>query len=131
MKHPHAEVLMAIAENAEAINEFEIKETHHDWDKLVNWGGWVAEPNYYQIRRKPKTIKVNGFDVPEPYLVMPKKGTRYYMPAIGEYSLFVELLIDNDSYDHLVFEREIMHKTVKAAIAHAKAMLGIDPNKEE
>jgi hypothetical protein len=85
----------------------------------------MFEPLKWQIRRKPQHIMVNGFKVPKPFDVIPMHGDVYY-PALDQ----------NDFYDvgnvasgwiSRCCERGIAHATKEAAIAHAKAMLGIDP----
>ena len=82
-----------------------------------------------EYRIKPKTIKVNGFDVPEP-LSSIREEEKYFIPAIDLPSMWDEFEWYGDSADHMLKKRGICHPTKEAAIAHAKALLGIDPNKE-
>lgn len=96
-----------------------------------NWydgSGAFLSPNKYRVKpEEPKTIKVNGFDVPEPMREAPAKGERYYVVAPTE-----ENWCSVQSWDGYVSEqtwlsRGVAHSTKEAAVAHAKAMLGIDP----
>jgi hypothetical protein len=76
----------------------------------------------------PKTITVNGFDVPAPETVAPDYGTKYCVPA-----LCTDDLVDGgvewngDKHDGLYLQRGIVYLNKDHAIARAKAMLGIDP----
>ncbi|AHK11825.1 hypothetical protein S349_35 [Shewanella sp. phage 3/49] len=76
---------------------------------------------------KPKMMLVNGFEVPEPMRVKPDRHKIYYTPHILAPTLFSqETWFENNSHKTL-FCKGICHSTKEAAIAHAKAMLGIDP----
>lgn len=82
-----------------------------------------------EYRIKPKTIKVNGFEIPEP-LSSIHEGETYFIPALDLPLMWDEFEWGGDSADHMFKKRGICHSTKEAAVAHAKAMLGIDPNKE-
>lgn len=87
---------------------------------------WQNERDKLTI--KPKTIKVNGFDVPEPI-----KGSLpdiYYMPCLSSVDLYSWADNIAGNVDNIRWRRGICHSTKEAAVAHAKALLGIDPNKE-
>lgn len=83
------------------------------------------------IRIRPKVdeyIEVNGFKV--------KKGVDkvinthyYYVVNVGSSSFFSTL--EGESTYQLLVSRGLVHKTKEDVIAHAKAMLGINPNGEE
>lgn len=75
-----------------------------------------------------KTIKVNGFDVPSPMGEAPERGTKFYNPSICYHDYFNVAEWIGDSNDNMWLSRGLAHSTESAAIAHAKAMLGIDPN---
>ncbi len=92
-------------------------------------GGVFVEGSEYRI--EPKTILVNGFEVPEPMREAPKEKTPYFTICVSHPDFFrEELWFNNDSHVRLL-KRGICHATKQAAIAHAKAMLGIDPKGEE
>lgn len=84
-----------------------------------------------KYRIKPKTILVNGFEVPEPMREKPKNGDKYFTPSLIANEFNCEAIWSSDSVDKGLFGRGICHTTKEAAIAHAKAMLGIDPKDGE
>lgn len=132
MKHPHADVLIAIAENVEAIDDFEIKADESvNWDDLIGYSEWLHRPEKWSVRRQQKTIKVNGFDVPEPCRVMPEIDSIYYIAAPSAKDMFSYTECREDIVDRQFIDRGLIHLTKEAAIAHAKAMLGIDPNEAD
>lgn len=75
-----------------------------------------------------KTIKVNGFDVPAPMSEVPMIDSEYFMSSVTGELLFETYFWHADSADKRWLSRGLVHSTKSAAIAHAKAMLGIDPN---
>lgn len=75
-----------------------------------------------------KTIKVNGFDVPAPMSEAPERGSEYFVIDILDESLACSIEWEGDNSDNHWLSKGIIHSTESAAIAHAKAMLGIDPN---
>ena len=98
-------------------------------------GLWVESQNDWECfgrsreyRIKPKTIKVNGFDVPEP--IKGSLPSIYYMPCLSSVDLYSWADNIAGTVDNIRWQRGICHKTKEAAIAHARALLGIDPNKE-
>lgn len=81
-----------------------------------------------EYRIKQRTIMVNGFEVPEPMREAPKEGVHFWA-AQFENDCMVEVY-DYDSSDNhskRYLKLGLCHTTKKAAVAHAKAMLGIDP----
>ncbi len=130
MKHIHAENMRLYAEDA--------METDKPWERWesrddVSLKWWTLQYNPYwdteiQYRRKPSTIKVNGFDVPEPVRGRLKHGALYFLPSpsIEEFSGATWTWVD-DGMDEMLLSRGLIHLTKDNAIIHAKAMLGIDP----
>lgn len=119
------EVLLALAN--ETATEHDIELT---WGTKVVWFTLEQSPEYLfgdgaEFRRKPKTIKVNGVDVPEPLKEMPAYGTQYFTPYLFDEDLYCALTSCNDVYDKRAFERGLMHLSRENAIAHSKAILGI------
>jgi hypothetical protein len=84
----------------------------------------------YQYRIKPKTHIVNRFEVPlgdtefEIY-------EKYFYPALDLVDIVDWHRFGNDSIDRLFISLGIAFKTKEAAIANAKATLGIDPYGED
>lgn len=77
---------------------------------------------------KPKMMLVNGFEVPEPMRVAPAIGSIYYFTDLSCQTYYDYLKLTNENVDLMLIGRGICHATKEAAIAHAKAMLNIDPN---
>lgn len=75
-----------------------------------------------------KTIKVNGFDVPAPMSEAPMINDEYFAPQTGYEVFYVKHSWRGDKFDSRFLSRGLVHSTESAAVAHAKAMLGIDPN---
>ena len=129
-EHPHAWALRLIADGVPA-SEFEVK-----FDRWEFWGSgadfaWHSFcPEQWQVRRKAKTIKVNGFDVPEPCKEIPK-GRDLYAPSLVTSSFFAYLGQARSGATIITnyLKRGILHTTPGASAAHAKALLGIDPRK--
>jgi hypothetical protein len=77
---------------------------------------------------KPKMMLVNGFEVPEPMCVAPDTGVKYYTPNFDADSFLLSTSWDDCEMDNRWLSRGLIHSNKEAAIAHAKAMLNIDPN---
>lgn len=124
--HPHAHLMALYAQDAAETDKPWLR-----WEyRLNDFQPWVPlnhNPHWspsFGYRRKPKTIKVNGFDVPEP-LNDVEIGTQVYIASPGSLNLYVYLAF---TVEHNIYlNRKIIHATKEAAVAHAKAMLGIDP----
>ena len=122
--HPHAEVLRAIADGV-PLSEFEVKQTTDEsgyWNEL-QFASIIKNPDLWEVRRKPQNIVVNGFKVPKP-LDWCGNLMSVYVPRPDNYRYFDSY---NESGCKRVMQLGIAHATKEAAIAHAKAMLGIDP----
>jgi hypothetical protein len=127
--HPHAEGLRAIADGV-PLSEFEVYHNawrQDEWQPIIDWLGSFLRGEMKQIRRKPQHIMVNGFKVPKPLDVMPKRNDDYYAPCFDGNEFYESYSWASDSVDDRLFARKVIHATKEAAIAHAKAMLGIDP----
>lgn len=85
---------------------------------------WVIQ---YQYRRKPRTHMVNGFEVPAPMVEAPIGDRAYWIPAIDSRSYASCSFWDGDSFDATRLQRGLVHATKEAAVANAKAMVGVQP----
>ena len=96
-----------------------------------NWytnQGTFMHPSKYRIKpEEPKTIKVNGFDVPEPMREAPAWGASYFSARPSAEGYYNGYSWDDLLSENRWLQRGLLHTTVEAAVAHAKAMLGIDP----
>ncbi len=78
----------------------------------------------------PRTHEVNGFTVPAPESEALTMGDIYYIPHSPGISWYREFKWLEDKSDKRFLVRGLIHLTTEAAIANAKAMLGIDPYAE-
>lgn len=124
--HKHAEVLRQIADGV-PLREFEVRQdgTNTTWMTLA-FADFHVRPDFWEVRRKPQYILVNGFKVPKPLEEDP--GILVWVPSLMSDTLVVSR--QNPRNRLLAVERRIAHSTLEAAIAHAKAMLGLDPQWE-
>lgn len=137
MKHKHAEILIAIAEQ----KEVEVRVAtwpSHSWENFTgSYAKALLEANdNYEFRIKPQEVVINGFRLVD---------DRYYpftneRPTQEGYSYTENIFYDKFYESHVncyqdfssiywlrVFERGIGHKTQQGAINFAKARLGINP----
>lgn len=125
-QHPYAEILRAIADGKEV-------QWQCDSGYWINQGAasTLEEISNEELpadryRIKPRTINMNGREVPEPVREAPKRDKHYFVPGVAEEHFYRETTWSDDRFDHLRLQRGIIHLTRDAAIAHAKAMLNID-----
>jgi hypothetical protein len=74
-------------------------------------------------RRQPKTITINGIEVPEPLKIKPVNIINYFVPSVYSHKLFDSFSWSGDQVDDRLFERGIVHLTKEAAIKHAEALI--------
>lgn len=80
----------------------------------------------YEFRLKPRTITVNGREIVEGETVQPEHGKTYYMPITHTEEMYGWETWKSQDWHICVFQRGLVHLTKENAIAHAKAMLGIE-----
>lgn len=76
------------------------------------------------------TIKINGFDVPKPMERAPEMNSEYFLPSLGSTGYYCKRIWTSDAQDKIYLNGGVVHNNKAAAIAHAKAMLGLDTNAE-
>lgn len=128
-EHPYAQVLRWIADG----------ETMQYNSAPINPVGWVTcspvdalayicnvphEAMPERFRPKPRTININGHEVPEPMREVPDTGAIYFAADV----CMADLSPDARYWDHGVIgnnrlARGICHSTREAAEAHARALL--------
>lgn len=97
-------------------------------------GEWLTKvcPNFVygvELRIAPETIIVNGFEIEAPIKEAPYIDEPVFF-SDATHPLFCDGCKWGASEFHLnLLARGLCHKTRAAAIAHAKAMIGVDPNK--
>lgn len=85
----------------------------------------LRKPTDWKI--KPKTININGFEVPEPVKQPLPNTTIYFIPNLSAL-IDTDAITDDfgwrsDDNDFLFLSRGIIHLTREAAELHAKALL--------
>jgi len=79
--------------------------------------------NACQFRLAPRTILVNGVEVPAPEKEAPGTGIPYFVPSITTEDLYTKITWDGGRADNLWLERYLVYLCQESAIARAKAML--------
>ena len=122
MKHIHAELMKQYAEDAMVTDKpwrLWERNVFGEWTQPLCSPSWHADCEY---RRKPQTININGYEVPEPYRGEMKEGQQYY-PVDPQAFLFQYWTTwCDDSMDRRCKDRGFIHLTEEAAALHGKAL---------
>lgn len=123
--HPSADILMEIAKEA-AVNEeywkeFEVKAPNNCWYPMDGADISLVDFIRHPLRRKPRTIRIGDYDVPEPIRNQPKTGSWYFS---------VECLTDGvwhrewagDYRDDARLKAGLVHETREGAELMLKAL---------
>jgi hypothetical protein len=81
--------------------------------------------NDFEYRRKPRTIRIGEFDVPEPMRKAPMYDSDYFFPATLNGSLYDTTSWDGYSTDERRLLNGVCHATKEAAILHAIALISL------
>lgn len=130
--HIHAENMKLYAQDAAETDdpaarwEFQSAYTDGKWTSLPADHPQWDERAFY--RRKPRTHMVNGFEVPEPMREAPIDGTLVWLsaPHIDDYCASLTWSEGRD-WNRRYLARGLVHATKEAAVANAKAMIGVQP----
>lgn len=80
-------------------------------------------PTFDKLRVKPKTININGIEVPEPAKDL-KIGDRYWVPNLGvERERAIEYIFDHSYRSDTHRDMGFAHRTKEAAELHAQALV--------
>ena len=82
-----------------------------------------CSPHVCEYRIKPRTITVNGIEVPEPVRTMPSFGDRIFLADVCKVDGVTDWGFDASPQLMAAFRRGIIHLTKEAAQQHAEAML--------
>ena len=121
--HPHAEFLRAIADG-DSVDE---------WVGAMLHNGAIYTPTYFSddilhgdlgftMSRKPRTININGIEVPEPLREAPEIGSYFWVPNIPIPSPY-RLSWEGKEVDFLALRAGLAHRTKEAAETHVRALL--------
>lgn len=119
--HPHAELIMKYAEiaryDAEPWKHFEVRRKGTFWDNCDIPCGFHENLEY---RLKPRTININGFEVPEPLRSVPAYGTSYFIIDLPDVE---DMTWTNVPDEYQWLKAGIIHLTREAAEKHLEALL--------
>ena len=122
--HPHAASMLLYAQDA--------AETDKPWERwefkvgVNGFRGCLKHPEWredFEYRRKPKTITLNGIEVPEPIREAPKIGETFFLVDLASHTLATDYSWTNHRYANEWLNKGLVHLTEEAAIAYAKALL--------
>lgn len=121
MKHVHTDLIMKYAEIAQCDSQpwthFQVSYDSVEWFDCLQELRFLPKHNY---RLKPRTININGFEVPEPLMLAPVRGTECYFirtPYIER-----ESYIGGDT-DTKLLKAGLIHLTRENAEKHLEALL--------
>ena len=128
-RHPQAELMLLYANDA--------METDKPWERWEHlhkndigkypWTSVTRNPTWESCllyRRKPKTIKIGNYDVPEPLRVAPEDGTYIYVVDLTHIEGWVQLPYGENTHGHRrLLAKGLLHFDRQAADLHAKALL--------
>ena len=125
--HKHAALMMQYAQDAQ--------ETETPWERwqVLRDGTWYTMLDYplwhcsLEYRRKPKTIRIGEFDVPEPVREPLEEGQKCWTPDVPFAAR--ELVWCGGSYDKFLLEAGLIHLTREAAQQHVDALLSFTRRK--
>jgi len=94
-----------------------------NWQDLKD-KDWVAfDTRCLKFRIAPKTININGHEVPEPCREKLKYGTEYFYPNIGYSMSYPSDTWVDHPIDYARSINGLVHLTKEAAIKHAEALI--------
>ena len=127
MKHPHADLIAEFAKDCQESDKpwelWEWSPNGEKWQKLYEMPAWNEEAFY---KRKPKTININGFNVPTPLNENSDLSgcDSIFFPSLFSIKLYDSMSIEPwNSYIKEYLKTGVAHKTKEAAILHSKALL--------
>ena len=124
--HKHAALMALYAQDAMETDKpwerWEFSDTEGFWATCGGHPVWNIGSDY---RRKPRTIRIGEYDVPEPVREMPKHRTMYWVAGPTECDYQVEYIWTGNSIDQLWFLRGLIHLTREAAELHGKALISL------
>ena len=134
-QHQYSNILRAIADG----EEIEWQRSNGCWEHqdLSQTFAEIAynaySPDRYRV--KPKTITINGFEVPEPLREMPKDANRVFWPVLasasGSNSDWSYVSENNNVMLEAMLLQGLLHSTREDAQAHAHALISLAQWKSE
>ena len=132
MGHIHAAAMAEYAKDAAETDmpwerwEVSMTESGDEYRNLLGHPDWAVTRKY---RRKPKTILINGYEVPEPHRTPLKDGEVYW--ALTLFSRATSLRWKDDDFDNSYLENGFIHLTKEAAEKHFNALKSFTASGEQ
>ncbi len=120
----HREVLEALLAGETLVDLYDDKITRRlDGDSIIDQNS-ISEDAIALIdwKVKPKTININGYKVPEPIRIRPRKDELCYIPYLSD-SKVQEFNFADSITSSRWFNQGLLHRTKKAAELHLEALL--------
>jgi len=123
-EHKHAEFLRALADGVPLEAFIATRDTWlaEDSPKDHNISDIYMLPERWQVRRKPKTIDINGFAVPEPVREPLTLEQGYFMPNIHTHTMPCEYMWGGGVFDTHALKSGMIHLNKEAAVTHGRAL---------
>lgn len=124
MGHIHAAAMAEYAKDALETDmpwerwEVSMTESGDEYRNLLGHPDWAVTRKY---RRKPKTILINGHEVPEPCRTPFEIGDAYWTFTFF-FAGVIEVYWYGDNEDHNAFKNGFIHTTKEAAEKHFNAL---------
>lgn len=125
MGHIHAELMAQYAEDAKQYDKpWELWQygDQDGWVDCANHPSWHPDGIY---RRKLRTIKIGGIEVPEPCKTPLECGQEYFVPLLTTAGASRLRIWDGDEQDVLALESNLVHLDRESAALHAKALIEV------
>ena len=130
MKHPYAETLRAIADDRPIQGRWKnnpwVHSSGFDHDMFLRL--ILGDDRDYEFEPVPAVTWVNGFKVPAPHSKPLDHGDAYYVADATKDKWNFLTTWAHDFADERWLKRGLIHLSADAAAAHAKALIGLDPN---
>lgn len=120
----HREILEALLAGETLVDLYDDKMTRRLYgDRIIDQNSLSGDSiALLDWKIKPRTININGYEVPEPTRVKPKHGEPYYIVYLTDAKVHSFNFTDTTSEDRW-FRQGLLHKTKEAAELHLKALL--------
>jgi len=120
----HREILEALLAGETLVDLYDDKMTRRLYgDRIIDQNSLSGDSiALLDWKIKPRTININGYEVPEPIRVKPRLGDKFYTVYLSAGT--VECFTFDDSMTcNRWFNQGLAHKTREAAELHLKALL--------
>lgn len=140
-KHIHAEHMLQYAQDAAETDKpwerWQVRQWYKETIAVVVYGDWrdcapsdMTFPDDCEYRRKPRTININGHEVPEPVRCPLNIGTEYWTPHISTGAHTNSATWTEHEFDYARLRNGVIHQTCGAAELHARALLSFTMQEE-